>query len=142
LATYKSAFIQYQRHKEDSRLESGLILFSRRGPQNEGGTNRLLQRLLQQPKLRAIIDAPGLKEEYRGLPFPEVLDRLINRSRAEAGPASPASYPLKLVISLLQQHVSELMETVSLSDPEMMRVITDRKLLSGLGRLDVRKRKK
>ena len=138
LAIYKSAFIQYQRHKEDSRLESGLILFLPDTVRKTKVNQQAMTEAVNVTQVACIIDAPGLKEEYRGLPFPEVMDRLISEVGPKLAQQVQQAYPLKLVISLLQQHVSELMETVSLSDPEMMRVITDRKLLSGLSHLNAK----
>lgn len=76
--TLKSAFIQYQRHKDESGLNHGLLLFL---PNTVRATKPLQQNvasaILTSP-VTCLIDTPILKEEYRNLTFPQVLMRLIS----------------------------------------------------------------
>ncbi|MFQ5763187.1 MAG: class I SAM-dependent DNA methyltransferase, partial [Candidatus Bathyarchaeia archaeon] len=133
-AIYKSAFIQYQRHREESRRNYGLLLFL---PENirrtKASQDALLEAVAKEPVV-CLIDTPGFKEEYQGLTFHQVLAQLVH----DIGPKLDRvqqPYPLGRVISLLQQHVNDLMGTIALSDPVMLRVITDKKLLSEIGHL-------
>ncbi len=65
---------------------------------------------------------------------PDIVFKLLDEVRPKLERRVKQAYPLRLVISLLQQHVSELVDAGSLADPLMLRVITDRRLLSAIGR--------
>ncbi|GAI47074.1 unnamed protein product, partial [marine sediment metagenome] len=121
--TLKSAFIQYQRHKEESRINHGLILFLPSSARNVKPTEQDVNSFINKSPVTCLVDTPILKEEYRGLTFPQVLLRLISEVGAKLEQKLEKGYPLKLVITLLKQHVSDLMTTVSLSDPMLLRVV-------------------
>src|SRR5262249_16624069 len=74
----KSAFLQYQRHKDESGLRHGVILFlpetTRRVPANEAAIATALRSI----PVTCLIDTPTIKEEYRDVPFPLVLERLAS----------------------------------------------------------------
>ena len=135
VATLKSAFIQYQRQKDESGLNHGLILFlpsSIRAtkPRQQDVTSALLASFGT-----CLVDTPVLKEEYRNLNFLQVLMKLKTDIGAKLESRLEKGYSLKLVIALLKQHLTDLVSTISLSDPMLLRVVTDRKLLTGISHL-------
>jgi hypothetical protein len=136
IATLKSAFIQYQRHKDDSKINYGMILFLPNTVRNTPPTAQDLANAITTAKVTCLVDTPNLKEEYRGLTFPQVIARLKSEVGTKLEKQIEQGYSLKFVIALLQAHVSELMETVSLTDPMLLRVVTDRKLLTGISHLN------
>ncbi|WP_156023604.1 N-6 DNA methylase [Sulfobacillus thermosulfidooxidans] len=84
----------------------------------------------------ALVDIPQVKQEYERLTFGQIL-RLIEREiLPNLTRYAQQTYSLPLVMKLLQQHVQDLMEAVSLNDPVLLRIITDRQLLSDIGHLD------
>ena len=136
LPTLKSAFIQYQRHKEESKFTHGLLLFLPSSARATPATEQDINSAILSAQVTCLVDTPVLKEEYRGLTFPQVLMRLTSEIGAKLEQNLEQAYSLKFVISLLKEHVSELMGTVSLSDPMLLRVVTDRKLLTGISHLN------
>ncbi|MBI4285144.1 MAG: N-6 DNA methylase [Chloroflexi bacterium] len=133
--TLKSAFIQYQRHKEESGLNHGLLLFLPTSVRATKPTAQDVMSAIHASPVTCLVDTPILKEEYRDLTFPQVLTRLLTEVGARLEQRLEKGYSLNFVISLLKQHVTDLMETVSLSDPMLLRVVTDRKLLTGISHL-------
>lgn len=133
--TLKSAFIQYQRHKDESGLNNGLILFLPVSIRATKPTAEDVTSAIFSSPVTCLVDTPILKEEYRNLTFPQVLFRLITEIGQRLEKNLEKGYSLKFVISLLKQHVSDLMDSVSLSDPVLLRVVTDRKLLTGISHL-------
>ena len=67
--------------------------------------------------------------------------QILLRIQLETIPAvsrkeSKFEIPLDTVIRLLQEHVTEMTENTTLTDQEMLKIITDKKLLSEIGHLD------
>jgi type I restriction-modification system DNA methylase subunit len=132
----KSAFIQYHRHKDESKIDHGILLFLPEEARSIKPSESEILKAVSEKKCTCLIDTPDIKEELRAITFPqllvkieqEIFPRLKRRERKE--------YPLSTVILLLQQHVSETMQNIKLTDKEMLRVITDKKLLSEIGNLE------
>lgn len=131
----KSAFIQYQRHKDESGLNHGLILFLPNSIRSIKPTEHDVASAILTSPVTCLIDTPVLKEEYRNITFPQVLMRLISEVGDRLYKKVEKGFSLNFVISLLKQHVTDLMTTLSLSDPLLLRVVTDRKLLTGISHL-------
>jgi hypothetical protein len=135
IPTLKSAFIQYHRHKDESKINHGILLFLPDEIRSVKPSESGVTQAITQKKCTCLIDTPDIKEELRAITFPQLLTkieydiypRLARRERKE--------YPLNTVVLLLQQHVSETMRKARLTDKEMLRVITDTKLLSEIGHL-------
>jgi hypothetical protein len=133
----KNAFVQYQRHKDESGLDHGIILFLPDEVRDASLTEDALRQALDAAEVVGLIDAPQYKEEHRGLTFDTLLRRLVQEIGPRIKKRERQAYPLGLVISLLKEHVTELMEAVTLRDEELLRIITDAELLSGIsGKLD------
>jgi hypothetical protein len=133
--TLKSAFIQYQRHKDESGLNHGLLLFLPNSIRATKPTEQEVNNAILTSPVTCLVDTPILKEEYRNLTFPQVLTRIKTEIGVRLEKRLEKGYSLKFVISLLKEHVTDLMGTISLSDPMLLRVVTDRKLLTGISHL-------
>jgi len=132
----KQAFIQYQRHKEESKIDHGILLFLPEEARSIRPSEREIARAIEEKKCTCLIDTPDIKEELRAVTFPQLLLKIRQEIAPELQRRERRMYPLDTVIALLQQHVSDTMQDIKMTDKEMLRVITDKKLLSEIGNLD------
>lgn len=132
--TMKDAFIQYMRHKEDSNIENGMIVFFpeivRKTIPSEISVRNTLNRVFP----TVLIDIGLTKEEISDKTFPHVLDFIKYDVLKKGKPES--HYSLPLVIKLLQEQVSEMMNDINIEEQSILSIITDKSLLMDLGDLD------
>jgi len=131
----KQAFIQYHRHKEESKINHGILLFIPEAIRSVRLEEGAILEAIQRSKSTCLIDTPDIKEELRKITFPHILLQIEQEITPRLKRREQKAYPLNTVISLLQQHVSDLMRKTELTDKEMLRIITDKKLLSEIGYL-------
>jgi type I restriction-modification system DNA methylase subunit len=134
-AIIKDAFLQYLRHKEDSKIDFGMVVFLPESFRNIMADETALQNALNQYNVTALIDAGEVKEELRDRPFTKVITFLIDEVMARLARKEKSYYSLKLVITLLQQQVTEMMQQIKMEEPVLLSIITDKNLLSDLGHL-------
>ncbi len=131
----KDAFVQYLRHKEESGLEHGLLLLLPESLRTTQPTESDVYAAVIASRVAVLIDAGPYKDEVRDRAFSQVLDLL----KTEFGPLIARGvakhYPLALVIDLLRTQVIEVMDQLSLREEAILKIVTDRKLLTDLGRL-------
>jgi type I restriction-modification system DNA methylase subunit len=137
-AIIKDAFLQYLRHKEESQINFGMVIFLPDSFRNIMADETALQNALNQYNVTALIDAGEVKEELRDRPFTKVINFLIDEVMARLARKEKSYYSLKLVISLLQQQVTEMMQQIKMKEPVLLSIITDKNLLSDLGHLSRR----
>jgi len=104
----------------------------RRIPATEAAVRAALDDL----PVTVLIDADLVKEELKDRPFAQVLDFLKTDVVIKLEQRRATYYPLPRVISLLQQQVTEIMAEINLGERDLLRIITDRKLLMDLGNLE------
>ena len=131
----KQAFIQYQRHKDESKINHGIILFFPDAIRTCIPEESIMLENVQRSKCACLIDTPDIKEELRRITFPQILVQIEQEITPKLIRREQKAFPLNTVISLLQEHVSDLMKNAALSDEDMLRIITDKKLLSEIGHL-------
>lgn len=136
ISILKQAFIQYHRHKDESRINHGILLFLPETIRSVKPSESAILNAVRENKCTCIIDTPDIKEEYRKTTFPHILLQIEQEIAPRLTRRERKAYPLGTVISLLQQHVSDLMQNIKLTDKEMLNVITDKKLLSEIGHID------
>ncbi|MCS6936701.1 MAG: N-6 DNA methylase [Candidatus Bipolaricaulota bacterium] len=134
--TVKEAFLQYLRHKEESGIRVGLVLLLPEAVKRVQPTEEALRTALDSLPVTALIDAGLVKEELKDRPFVRVLDLLKSDVLQKLERHQATYYPLARVISLLQQQVTEIMSEIDLGERDLLRIITDRKLLMDLGHLE------
>ena len=139
--TLKSAFVQYQRHKEESGLVHGLLVFLPESVRGVSVEESALDHALATKVVSCLVDTPNLKEEYGDVPFPTVLDRLKADIVARLARHEEKAYSPALIVKFLQEQVTELMERIPPEDPSLLKAITNKDLLSGIGSLDKRQSK-
>jgi hypothetical protein len=108
----KSAFIQYQRHKDESGRNHGLLLLLPESIRNVAARAASVSEALRASRVACLVDTPHVKEEFRDATFSQIIDRLIVELRPRLQRREKTAFPLKLVITMLQEHVSQLMQTV------------------------------
>lgn len=135
-ALLKSAFIQYQRHKEESGRNHGLLLLLPESARTVAARADEITESIRVSKVACLVDTPAVKEEYRDVPFSEVIGRLIRELHPRLQRGERTAFPLKFVIAMLKEHVTELMQTIHMSNTAILRIITDRALLSNIGHVD------
>lgn len=134
--TVKEAFLQYLRHKEESGIRLGLVLLFPETIRRIQATEEAIRAALHDLPITVLIDADFVKEELKDRPFIKVLDFLKTDVLVKLEQRQATYYPLARVISLLQQQVTEIMSEISLREKDLLRIITDRKLLMDLGHLE------
>lgn len=135
IGTLKDAFLQYMRHKEESGIQFGLLLLLPDSVRELPPVERELRAAVQFRNTAVLIDAGEVKEELRDRPFPAILGFLKDEVIARLKKRKASYYSLPLVISLLQQQVSEMMKDIALEESVILEVVTDRELLCDLGHL-------
>lgn len=136
LRTIKDAFLQYLRHKDESGINLGMLLLLPESFRKISPEQSQIQHALNSRNVTALIDADLVKEEFRDRAFPSLVDFLIQEVLSRLAKKTTSYYPLKLVISLLKQHVSDMMDEISLDEDSIMRIITDEELLAGVGNIN------
>jgi len=129
----KSAFIQYHRHKDESKIDHGILLFLPEGARSVKATESAVAKAVSEKKCTCLIDTPDLKVELKEITFPRLLAQIVQEIYPKLERRESKGYSLDTVIRLLGQHVSEIMQNTKLTDNEMYQVIIDEKLLTGLG---------
>jgi type I restriction-modification system DNA methylase subunit len=135
-AIIKDAFLQYLRHKEESDIKRfGMLLLLPESMRQVKASENAVRSAIEHDGVTALIDAEKVKEEVRGKPFPTVIDFLIHEVLERLARQEATYYSLHLVISLLQQQVTEMMKQIDIKETTLLSIITDRHLLSDLGHL-------
>lgn len=132
----KGAFIQYQRHKEESKIDHGFILFFPDKIRFVEPKEKTVLEAVRESECSCLIDTPVVKEQLGSIAFPQILLQIEQEIIPKLKRKEEKAYPLDTMISLLQQHVSELMLSIKMTDKEMLTIVTDKQLLSGIGHLD------
>jgi hypothetical protein len=131
----KQAFIQYQRHKNESGIRFGILLFVPESIRSVVAEEAILTAALGVGKCTCLIDTPNIQTEFKNVTFDQILLN-IEQNIAPHFETGTGGYSLEIVIDLLKQHVTDLMQGIRLTDEEMVRVAADKRLLSGIGKLD------
>jgi len=131
----KDSFLQYLRHKEESKIGFGMLLLLPESIRQVQASESALRIAVGQENVSALIDAGDVKEEIRDRPFSGLVDFLIHEVVVRISKRQATYYPLRSVICLLQQQVAEMMEQISIDETALLSIITDRNLLSDLGHL-------
>ncbi|MEW6202758.1 MAG: N-6 DNA methylase, partial [bacterium] len=135
VSSIKDAFLQYLRHKEESKIDFGMLLILPESIRNIDATSEAIKDAIKNRPVTALVDAGIVKEELRDRPFPHIVKFLIDVVLARLKTKQKSYYPLSLVISLLQQQVTEMMKDISLSQEKILEIVTDNELLMDLGHL-------
>ncbi len=132
----RDAFVQFARHKRESGLAWGILLFLPEAARRVQPSTEALQQAIESIDVIALIDAGRYQQQYADRPFPEILTTLRSELAAPLSRGETAPYPLSTVLDLLRVQVRDLMDQLSIGETDVLRVITDRRLLSDLGSLN------
>lgn len=131
----KQAFIQYHRHKDESKINHGILLFLPEEAREIEATPESIARVVTEKKCTCLIDTPDIKEDLKAITFPHLLQRLRQEIVPRLQRNERKEYSLQTVLALMQQHVTDTMRSVKLTEKTLLQVITDKQLLSGIGHL-------
>lgn len=135
IALIKSAFLQYLRHKEESKIKRGILLLLPDSMRRVAANEHAIRRAIARTDVTALIDAETIKEEVRDRTFSETLDLIERDIQPRLAQGKAAFYSLRFVIDLMREQVTEVMGELSLKERQILRVLTSWELLSGLARL-------
>jgi hypothetical protein len=133
--TLKEGFLQYLRHKDESGIPLGMLLLLPTTIREVEPTGEAIRAAVAQTPVTCVLDADVIKEEITGRPFPAVIEYIGQHVIPRLKRREVTPYPLRLVITLLQQQVQEMMGTVKLGEDALLKIITNRDLLMDLGHL-------
>ncbi|MEM3489733.1 MAG: N-6 DNA methylase [Nitrososphaerota archaeon] len=132
----KNAFLQYSRHKDESKIEYGIILFLPEAVRKFPPDQSIIAKKIRVVDCEALIDTPYVKRQIGRSNFLTILDIVTRDIIPKIGQREVTGYPLNTVIKILQSHVEEMMSKISLTDEQIVKIITDKKLLSNVGHTD------
>jgi len=135
IALIKSAFLQYLRHKEESGIERGILLLLPDSMRRVAPNEQAIRTAVARTNVTVLVDAGTIKEEVRDRTFAEVLDLIQRDIQPKLERGAAGFYSLGLVIDLMREQVTEVMQELSLKERQILKVLTSWKLLSGLARL-------
>jgi len=135
-AILKSAFIQYQRHKDESGIKHGVLLFLPESARKIRPDEASIDRALDTKIVDCLVDTPLVKEEYGDSPFPVVIERLKTEVVPKIERKEEKAYSINLIAKFLTEQIEELMSKIPVNDPAILKAIIDQNLLSGIGNLD------
>ena len=135
----KNAVVQYNRHKEDSGIRNGMLLFLNESVrQTRPGEEAVRDALLTLP-VSCLVDAGPVQQEYSGVSFPELFDQVLDEVLRLLYAGKSSHWPVSRVVSVLKSHVEEVMGVLSLKEKDVIEIVTNKELLSDLGDLDAAK---
>lgn len=131
----KSAFIQYLRHKEESSIKFGLLLILPESIRSISATEESIKNAIETTRVAVLVDAGFAKDELRDRTFREVISFVKIEILQRLAKKKRSYYSLKLVISLLQEQVSDIMRNIKLDEKTVLSIITNKDLLTDIGHL-------
>ncbi|MGB9815837.1 MAG: HsdM family class I SAM-dependent methyltransferase [Thermoplasmata archaeon] len=134
--TLKDAFLQYSRHKDESGISYGVILFLPEEVRKFPPVETYISQKIKNLNCDALIDTPYVKRQFGRMNFPSILKNIKEEIISKVLQQKYSSYPLSTVMKILQQHVEEMMDSLSLSNEKIVKIITDKELLSNIGHTD------
>ena len=134
--TVKDAFLQYQRHKEESGIRFGLIVFFGEDIRSVLADERTLLEAVRTSKVTSLIDAGVVKEEFRDRSFSQLIHFLQNVVLVRLARHEQSYFPMARVIDLLRVQLTETMADLPLGESNILQIITDQRLLMDLGHLE------
>ncbi|MFO7742336.1 MAG: hypothetical protein R6X31_08495, partial [Anaerolineae bacterium] len=133
--TVKDAVIQDWRHKEQSHIPHGMILFLDRPVREGSAGDDAASAAVEREIPFVLVDAGDVKAELADVPFPEVMEFLRTVVLPRLTSRERSYYPLSRVLSLLRLQASEVMGGVTLEGTGILDLITDGDSLPDLGPL-------
>lgn len=132
---YRKAFLQYKRHQEESGINQGLIIFFPESIRQISQTEKALRDAVRTCSITVLIDAGPYKEEITGQNFVQVVFHFAKTICQKLAAGTPSHYSVSFVINILREQLLGMMNNVTLSEEQLVSIVTNAKLFSGLGDL-------
>ena len=127
----KDAFVQYFRHRRESDILFGLILFFPESIRNTKPDEDSVREAVRGSPATCLVDAPSFQMQVVEA-FPKTLKNIRDRIEKR----QTLAYPLDLVVTMLRTHIEDMMSEIHLTESEILNVITDPKLFFGIGGIE------
>jgi len=98
----KSAFIQYHRHKDESKIDHGILLFLPEEARSIKPTDSSVAKAVNGKRCTCLIDTPDLKVELKDITFPRILAQIVQEIYPKLERKESQGYSLTTVIPLLK----------------------------------------
>jgi hypothetical protein len=132
----KDNFVSYSRHRRESGINSGILLFFPSDIRSIKPKPEFVRKAIYEKTVTCLVDAQNFQTEVRDT-LPEIIKFVIEKLREKV----VGVYPLCFVVSLLKQHIEDMMSDIKLSEPEILKIITDLGLFFGIGAGILKERK-
>ncbi len=134
--TIRDAVVQYNRHKQDSGIRNGMLLFLNESVRHtHAGEAAVRNALLNQP-VSCLVDAGPVQQDYGNISFPELFDKVLDEILRLLYAGQSSHWPVSRVVSVLKSQIEEVMGVLSLREIDIMEIVTNKELLSDLGDLE------
>lgn len=131
----KDAFLQYLRHKEESNISFGILLLLPESVRKVQPSSEEIKKTTLHGLNTTFIDAGTVKEEIRNQTFPRIIDFLKKEVLLRLEKKQHSYYSLHFVVSMLQEQVVQMMRDIKIDETDILKIITDQKLLMDIGHL-------
>lgn len=133
----RRAFLQYDRHREESGFTHGLILFFPEEIRKIKPSQQDVTKAVNEKKCTCLILAPGqYRKDWTSVTFPQVVFKLEQEVIPALKRGEISAFSLESTITLLRDQISEMMLDIRLGEEDVMRITTDPRLFSGIAHLD------
>ena len=132
----KDAFVQYFRHRRESGIESGIIVFFPEELRKTKPVADTIRFAVGHTPATCLVDAQTFQTQIKDT-LPKVFEHIIDRIKEKYVRA----YPLDLVVRLLRQHIEDMMSEIELTEAQLLNVITKPELFFGIGKIRREKHK-
>lgn len=126
----KDSFVQYFRHRRESGIEYGMIVFFPEEIRKVKPLEDAVRNAVRSITVTCLIDTPDFQSQITD-PLPNVFSYIEDKIERKI----VRTYPLNLVVNLLRQHIEDMMSEIELTETQILDVITDPELFFGIGRI-------
>ncbi|NPV30470.1 MAG: N-6 DNA methylase [Firmicutes bacterium] len=139
-AILRQGFLQYLRHKRESRLDHGLLLFLPLEARHVPARHEALWEFLCTTRAYCLLDTPTFQEEVGTLTFPDYLRRVATEILPRVNRGERSAFSLVFAIRVLKQHIQALMQEVHLTEDQLLDLVTNPALFAGLANIEGERR--
>lgn len=124
----KDSFVQYFRHRRESGIEYGMIVFFPEEIRKVKPIEDAVRNAVKATPITCLVDTPDFQSQVKDS-LPKVFEYIEDKIARKI----VRTYPLNLVVSLLRQHIEDMMKEIELTESQILEVITDPNLFFGIG---------
>lgn len=123
----KDSFVQYFRHRRESGIEYGMIVFFPDDVRKIKPAEDAVREAVRSTYVTCLVDTPYFQSHIK-----KSLGDIFYHLKEEIQKKIFHTYPLNLVVKLLGQHIEDMMKEIKLTESELLSIITDPELFFGI----------